>query len=81
MAPTPGARTREDGCTLDVLDRGPIHAPHIDGRAPFTRIAGVPGVSAQTVARRYRRLRTDAGLRVVGLTDPHQAARTQWLGG
>ncbi|MFF1718567.1 Lrp/AsnC family transcriptional regulator [Streptomyces sviceus] len=64
---------------LDDLDRGLIHALHIDGRVPFSRIASVLGVSAQTVARRYRRLRAESGLRVVGLTDPHQAGRTQWL--
>ncbi|MGW2519330.1 hypothetical protein ACWC09_20405 [Streptomyces sp. NPDC001617] len=46
---------------------------------PFSRIAAVLGVSAQTVARRHRRLREHAALRVVGLTDPHQAGRTQWL--
>ncbi|MFE1841523.1 Lrp/AsnC family transcriptional regulator [Streptomyces sviceus] len=64
---------------LDDLDRGLIHALHIDGRAPFSRIASVLGVSAQTVARRYRRLSAESGLRVVGLTDPHQSGRTQWL--
>jgi DNA-binding Lrp family transcriptional regulator len=64
---------------LDDLDRGLVHALHIDGRAPFNRIAAVLDVSAQTVARRYARLRTEAALRVVGLTDPHQAGRTQWL--
>ncbi len=37
------------------------------------------GVSAQTVARRYRRLRTEAGLRVVGLADPQRTGGTQWL--
>ncbi|MFE1886407.1 Lrp/AsnC family transcriptional regulator, partial [Streptomyces diastatochromogenes] len=64
---------------LDDLDRALIHALHLDGRAPFSGIAGVLGVSAQTIARRYRRLRTEAGLRVVGLPDPHRAGRTQWL--
>ncbi|MFJ4521270.1 Lrp/AsnC family transcriptional regulator [Streptomyces sp. NPDC088810] len=64
---------------LDDLDRALIHALHLDGRAPFSRIADVLGVSAQTVARRYRRLRTRAGLRVVGLPDPHRAGRAQWL--
>lgn len=64
---------------LDDLDRGLIHALHIDGRVPFSRIASVLGVSAQTVARRYRRLCAESGLRVVGLTDPHRAGRTQWL--
>jgi DNA-binding Lrp family transcriptional regulator len=69
----------EDGGMLDDLDRGLIHALHLDGRVPFSRIASVLGVSAQTVARRYQRLRAEAGLRVVGLTDPHRADRTQWL--
>jgi DNA-binding Lrp family transcriptional regulator len=65
--------------TLDDIDRGLVHALHIDGRAPFSRIAAVLGVSTQTVARRYQRLRADAGLRVVGLADPHQARQVQWL--
>ncbi|MGW3207733.1 Lrp/AsnC family transcriptional regulator [Streptomyces sp. NPDC001135] len=64
---------------LDDLDRALIHALHLDGRAPFSTIAEVLGVSAQTVARRYRRLRTEAGLRVVGLADPDRAGRAQWL--
>ncbi|GHE01413.1 Lrp/AsnC family transcriptional regulator [Streptomyces alanosinicus] len=64
---------------LDDLDRALIHALHLDGRAPFSRIAEVLGVSAQTVARRYRRLRTEAGLRVVGLTAPDRTGRAQWL--
>ncbi|EST34604.1 Lrp/AsnC family transcriptional regulator [Streptomyces roseochromogenus] len=64
---------------LDALDRALIHALHLDGRVPFSRIAEVLGVSAQTVARRYRRLRAEAGLRVVGLADPDRAGRAQWL--
>ncbi|MEV0374537.1 AsnC family transcriptional regulator [Streptomyces sp. NPDC050636] len=64
---------------LDTLDRALIHALHIDGRAPFSQIAAALDVSPQTVARRYRRLRTEASLRVVGLADPHRAGQTQWL--
>ncbi|MCO6006336.1 AsnC family transcriptional regulator [Actinoallomurus purpureus] len=64
---------------LDDLDRGVIHALHIDGRAPFSRIAAALGVSTQTVARRYRRLRAEAGLRVVGLAESRQAGQTQWM--
>lgn len=37
------------------------------------------GVSTQTVARRYRRLCAEAGLRVVGLPGPRRAGRSQWL--
>ncbi|MFE3101619.1 Lrp/AsnC family transcriptional regulator [Nocardia tengchongensis] len=64
---------------LDEVDRGLVHALHIDGRAPFARIGEVLGVSTQTVARRYRRLRTEFGLRVVGLPDPGRTGTTQWL--
>ncbi|GAU67895.1 putative AsnC family transcriptional regulator [Streptomyces sp. NBRC 110611] len=65
--------------TLDDVDRGLIHALHIDGRAPLSRIAEVLGVSPQTVARRYQRLYAEAGLRVVGLVEPHHAGQAQWL--
>lgn len=68
-----------DSSTLDEIDRGLIHALHLDGRAPFSRIGEVLGVSTQTVARRYRRLCAHAGLRVVGLADPHRAGQAQWL--
>jgi DNA-binding Lrp family transcriptional regulator len=63
---------------LDELDRAVIHALHIDGRAPFSRIADVCGVSTQTVARRYRRLRAGAGLRVVGVLDRDTGPETHW---
>jgi len=64
---------------IDEIDRGLVHALHIDGRAPFARIGAVLGVSAQTAARRYRRLRAEAGLRVVGLASPGHAGQVQWL--
>lgn len=63
----------------DDIDRGLIHALHLDGRAPFSRIGAVLGVSTQTVTRRYRRLRAEAALRVVGLPDPHRDGRARWL--
>jgi DNA-binding Lrp family transcriptional regulator len=68
-----------DPLTLDDLDRGLVHALHLDGRASFARIADVLGTSTQTVARRYARLRTAAGLRVIGLPDPPRAGRQQWI--
>lgn len=52
--------------TLDEIDRGLIHALQIDGRAAFVRIADVLGVSENTVARRYKRLRAANVLKVVG---------------
>ncbi|WP_202233640.1 Lrp/AsnC family transcriptional regulator [Actinacidiphila reveromycinica] len=64
---------------LDLLDRRLVHALQIDGRAPFSRIAEVLGVSDQTVARRYGRLRRDRTVRVLGLTDPLRIGLTPWL--
>lgn len=55
---------------LDVLDHRIVHALQIDGRASFSRLATVLGVSEQTVARRWRRLREDGVLRVLGLPTP-----------
>ncbi|KNB54134.1 Lrp/AsnC family transcriptional regulator [Streptomyces caatingaensis] len=55
------------------------HALQIDGRAPFRRIAEVLGVSDQTVARRYSRLRSAGTLRVVGLTDPLRLGEVPWF--
>ncbi|MGW6281568.1 Lrp/AsnC family transcriptional regulator [Kribbella sp. NPDC055071] len=64
---------------LDEIDRGLIHALQVDGRAPYSRLGSALGVSTQTVARRYNRLRADAGLRVAGLPDPQAAGRSLWL--
>jgi DNA-binding Lrp family transcriptional regulator len=56
--------------TVDELDRQLAQCLGIDGRASFAAIAEVLGVSDQTVARRYRRLRSAGALRVVGLRYP-----------
>jgi DNA-binding Lrp family transcriptional regulator len=64
---------------LDRLDRQLIHALQADPRAPFSRVADVLGVSEQTVARRYRRLRGDGILRVVGAVDPQRIGLADWL--
>ncbi|UNO38503.1 AsnC family transcriptional regulator [Streptomyces sp. MST-110588] len=53
--------------TFDDIDLKLLHALEIDARAPFSRIAAVLGVSDQTVARRFRKLRSEAGLRVVAV--------------
>jgi DNA-binding Lrp family transcriptional regulator len=65
--------------SLDPLDRQIIHALFIDGRAPFSRIATVVGVSEQTVARRYRRMHGDGILRVVGMTDSQRLGQSDWV--
>ncbi len=64
---------------FDDLDRALVHALQLDGRAPFSRIARVLGVSDQTVARRYTRLRTTGAIRVLGLTDPAAVGDVVWL--
>ncbi|MFI9169183.1 Lrp/AsnC family transcriptional regulator [Streptomyces lincolnensis] len=65
--------------TLDSLDLQIMQALQLDGRAPFSRIAAVLGVSDQTVARRYRRLRGTVNVRVLGMTDENRLGRQSWL--
>ncbi|SHL02312.1 Lrp/AsnC family transcriptional regulator [Actinacidiphila paucisporea] len=64
---------------LDPLDQQVVQALQLDGRAPFRRIGEVLGVSDQTVARRYARLRESSGLRVLGLSDPLRIGLTPWF--
>ncbi|WNV84398.1 Lrp/AsnC family transcriptional regulator [Umezawaea sp. Da 62-37] len=64
---------------LDELDLKIVHALQLDGRAPFNRVAEVLDVSDQTVARRYARLRSEHGIRVVGSTDPALLGETSWF--
>ncbi|TPQ22507.1 Lrp/AsnC family transcriptional regulator [Streptomyces sporangiiformans] len=65
--------------TLDRLDLQVLHALQLDGRAPFSRIATALGVSDQTVARRYRQLRTTANVRVLGMTHESLLGRQNWI--
>ncbi|GAA1702164.1 Lrp/AsnC family transcriptional regulator [Fodinicola feengrottensis] len=62
----------------DELDEQVLHALLIDGRAGFSAIAEVLGVSDQTVARRYRRLR-ESGVRVLGRVQPELVGQTVWF--
>lgn len=64
---------------LDALDLKLLQALELDGRASFSRIAQVLGVSDQTVARRFRRLRETARLRVTGMVDDGRLGRTSWI--
>jgi DNA-binding Lrp family transcriptional regulator len=65
--------------TVDDLDRQLAQCLGVDGRAPFSAIAEVLGVSDQTVARRYRRLRSTGALRVVGLKYPKSTGYANWF--
>jgi DNA-binding Lrp family transcriptional regulator len=65
--------------TVDDLDRQLTQCLGVDGRASFAAIAEVLGVSDQTVARRYRRLRSAGALRVVGLKYPKSAGYANWF--
>ncbi|OON81772.1 Lrp/AsnC family transcriptional regulator [Streptomyces tsukubensis] len=64
---------------FDTLDLRLMHALEVDARAPFSRFAEVLGVSDQTVARRYRRLRTGAGVKVVGVVDRPRLGEDSWI--
>ncbi|GAA3139526.1 Lrp/AsnC family transcriptional regulator [Streptomyces rectiviolaceus] len=63
----------------DSFDARLLQALEIDGRAPFSKIAAVLGVSDQTVARRYRRLVSDGSLRIVAVRDHEKLGQEQWM--
>jgi DNA-binding Lrp family transcriptional regulator len=71
--------TARDSSVMDDLERGILQALQIDPRAGFSKIAEVLGVSEQTVARRYRRLRGEGLLRIVGLVDPRSVGQSEWM--
>ncbi|MDX3187982.1 Lrp/AsnC family transcriptional regulator [Streptomyces sp. MN03-5084-2B] len=64
--------------TLDDVDRGLVHALQLDGRAPMRTLGQVLGVSENTVARRYRRLRTAGVLKITGAVSGGEAGYTTW---
>lgn len=64
---------------LDTLDLQLLAALEVDGRASFSRLGAVLGVSDQTIARRYRKLCAEAGLRVVALRDAERLGQDQWM--
>lgn len=68
-----------DILTVDELDRQLVQCLGVDGRASFSRIAEILGVSDQTVARRYRRLRSAGLLRVVGLKARGKVGQLGWF--
>jgi len=66
-----------DTPVLDGADRQLLHALGVNARASFRLIAEVLGVSEQTAARRYRRLRDAGVVRVLMLPAPDPADRGQ----
>src|SRR5215469_12666562 len=68
-----------ESITVDDLDRQLAQCLGVDGRASFSAIAEVLGVSDQTVARRYRRLRSAGVLRVVGLRNLKSGRYPSWF--
>jgi len=76
---TPPRRTPGKPPAFDPLDRKLMQALQLDGRASFRRVAEVLGVSDQTVARRYRRLRAGVRLRVLGMVDQSRVGRASWI--
>lgn len=68
-----------DSVTLDPVDLRLLHALHLDGRAPFSRIAGVLDVSDRTVARRFARLRAAGAARVTAVVDTRGLGHAEWL--
>ncbi|MFB9688818.1 Lrp/AsnC family transcriptional regulator [Amycolatopsis plumensis] len=63
----------------DELDRRLAHALQVNGRAPFSTIADVLGVSDRTIARRYTRLRSAGAVRVLGGVDPAALGAVLWF--
>lgn len=64
---------------IDDLDRQIAQCLAVDGRVSFSRIAEILGASDQTVARRYRRLRAEGVIRVVGLRGKQAMVSLGWM--
>ncbi|WP_307834751.1 Lrp/AsnC family transcriptional regulator [Paractinoplanes lichenicola] len=63
----------------DRIDQQILHALQLFPRAPFARVAAVIGVSEQTVARRYQRLRSAGVVRVLARANPtRQPGKSYW---
>lgn len=63
---------------LDAVDRQIVHALTVESRASFRTLAEVTGTSDQTAARRYRRLTSTAGLRVLAVVNGPRAGWVDW---
>lgn len=67
------------GLDLSEEEWALAHALQVNGRASFREIADVLGISDQTAARRWSRLRSAGKLRVLGLTDPARLGESRWM--
>ncbi|MEU5316504.1 Lrp/AsnC family transcriptional regulator [Streptomyces sp. NPDC021056] len=68
-----------ESTVLDALDLQLLSALEVNGRASFSRLGAVLGASDQTIARRYRKLCAEAGLRVLALRDAYVLGEDQWM--
>ncbi|PRY27521.1 Lrp/AsnC family transcriptional regulator [Pseudosporangium ferrugineum] len=69
-----------NSAVADHLDRQILHALQLAPRVPFARLAAVLGVSEQTAARRYQRMRGEGIVRVFGEADAERTPGvTSWI--
>ncbi|MFI7003844.1 Lrp/AsnC family transcriptional regulator [Nocardia sp. NPDC050175] len=64
---------------LDGVDTQIVQALQQDPRVSFNRVAVDLGIAEQTVARRYRRLRRDGVVRVIGAVDSRALGENDWI--
>ncbi|MGW4249269.1 Lrp/AsnC family transcriptional regulator, partial [Nocardia sp. NPDC004722] len=69
----------DDSSVLDVLDKQIVHGLVTDARIPFARLGAILGVSEQTVARRYRSLRTRGVIHVAGQVNTVPLGQPRWI--
>ncbi|MEU6581731.1 Lrp/AsnC family transcriptional regulator [Nocardia sp. NPDC046763] len=69
----------DDSSVLDVLDKQIVHGLVTDARIPFARLGAILGVSEQTVARRYRSLRTRGIIHVAGQVNTVPLGQPRWI--
>lgn len=74
-----GSDTAGPAAEVDPVDRALLHALQLDPRLPFSRIAEVLDVSDQTIARRYRRLRSTGVVHLVALANPWRIGQGPWF--
>lgn len=64
---------------VDDTDRSVIRALQLAPRGSFSAIGQVLGLSEQTIARRYRKLRQEGVLRVVAAVSPEALGQSAWV--